>query len=204
MPLASSKIIHAPARGATWQVGAQVKRFNPRPRTGGDARTLSRPPRYCGFNPRARGATQSICWTSFRGFNPRPRTGGDAALVNGADRKFFNPRPRTGGDGTSNTTVSFSSAPARGATVLFPKRATEYVSIHAPARGATQVSLFVSIHAPARGATPRQYPRRDVCGVSIHAPARGATRPRRCAVGSTNVSIHAPARGATGLRSCPR
>ena len=80
------------------------------------------------------------------------------------------------------------------------------VSIHAPARGATDASIraihsvIVSIHAPARGATfvrpsydchrygfnPRARTGRDMsrsmlvdarhCMVSIHAPARGATR----------------------------
>ena len=79
------------------------------------------------------------------------------------------------------------------------------VSIHAPARGATQPVRvqagleFVSIHAPARGATtgltmcilwgyrfnPRAREGRDLAhysalfgglAVSIHAPARGATR----------------------------
>ncbi len=55
------------------------------------------------------------------------------------------------------------------------------VSIHAPLRGATQLSrpggLFaqVSIHAPLRGATLRQYTQRLRDSVSIHAPLRGAT-----------------------------
>ena len=61
------------------------------------------------------------------------------------------------------------------------------VSIHAPLRGATQVSegicrhgAHVSIHAPLRGATNC-----PICGkllresVSIHAPLRGATLHRR-------------------------
>ena len=77
------------------------------------------------------------------------------------------------------------------------------VSIHAPARGATDheehgkgmkpsfnprsrtgsdasgiamlVGQLVSIHAPARGATYRDGPGKDAILVSIHAPARGAT-----------------------------
>ena len=78
------------------------------------------------------------------------------------------------------------------------------VSIHAPARGATQSligadhfkfcfnprtregcdvfqvnffeqDLFVSIHAPARGATGVEVTAKLYYGVSIHAPARGAT-----------------------------
>ena len=98
------------------------------------------------------------------------------------------------------------------------------VSIHAPARGATDIvdvlesieefqftrprgarhlpsglsqTILVSIHAPARGATGFCSHGRDCQKVSIHAPARGATRfyPRPCSQGK--VSIHAPARGAT-------
>ena len=56
---------------------------------------------------------------------------------------------------------------------------------------------LVSIHAPARGATQEEVIIANQFTVSIHAPARGATQ-----VGCTywqldNVSIHAPARGAT-------
>ena len=57
----------------------------------------------------------------------------------------------------------------------------------------------VSIHAPARGATDRPDGNRARPLVSIHAPARGATR--RSFIGPLErpVSIHAPARGATPL-----
>ncbi len=61
------------------------------------------------------------------------------------------------------------------------KRATDEVSIHAPARGATPhmshdaASLLVSIHAPARGATCFSTLEHPTQVVSIHAPARGAT-----------------------------
>ena len=101
-----------------------------------------------------------------------------------------------------------------------------WVSIHAPARGATPDDDDgmpfdgVSIHAPALGATaracvasravlcfnPRARAGRDlgpaqgagrVVGVSIHAPARGATSGCCDAQRSILVSIHAPARGAT-------
>ncbi len=79
---------------------------------------------------------------------------------------------------------------------------------------------LVSIHAPARGATQVMLDRRERLPVSIHAPARGATEAmaagvyRRGLFQSTRphearreqealyvrpeqVSIHAPARGAT-------
>ena len=58
--------------------------------------------------------------------------------------------------------------------------------------------FFISIHAPARGATGPQDGFDLYAAISIHAPARGATSacdlrsPRRIV-----ISIHAPARGAT-------
>ena len=61
-----------------------------------------------------------------------------------------------------------------------------YISIHAPARGATRCQavrssrMAISIHAPARGATLTAYTKgEDIAEISIHAPARGATRHRR-------------------------
>ena len=98
--------IHAPVKGATPVVAAAVimsKRFNPRPREGGDTQAW----RY---------SARSAC------FNPRPREGGDIvdlasalissivsihAPVKGATPDVycfmsviacFNPRPREGGD----------------------------------------------------------------------------------------------------------
>ena len=57
---------------------------------------------------------------------------------------------------------------------------------------------FISIHAPARGATKERY---DIIGkqfgISIHAPARGATRKTFWKTHRHRISIHAPARGAT-------
>ena len=101
-----------------------------------------------------------------------------------------------------------------------------YISIHAPARGATPLLLCItlgyriSIHAPARGATEGRNRNTKSKVISIHAPARGATRdlyyfglstkdfnPRSregsddCKSPPLNpnlrISIHAPARGAT-------
>jgi len=56
----------------------------------------------------------------------------------------------------------------------------------------------VSIHAPARGATDQAKARIASIGVSIHAPARGATLLGLIVHSKARVSIHAPARGATG------
>ena len=55
------------------------------------------------------------------------------------------------------------------------------ISIHAPTRGATDVServiklLIISIHAPTRGATVPGCLCPCYTGISIHAPTRGAT-----------------------------
>ena len=111
----------------------------------------------------------------------------------------------------------------------FKKFKGRTVSIHAPARGATRITLTnrqhptrfnsrtregcdreptleevraarVSIHAPARGATQLSDIEADkIVAVSIHAPARGATHNKRYALLPIQVSIHAPARGATKI-----
>ncbi len=59
------------------------------------------------------------------------------------------------------------------------------------------LAALVSIHAPARGATNTP-PRLHLDpNVSIHAPARGATASDIADERQSRVSIHAPARGAT-------
>ena len=61
--------------------------------------------------------------------------------------------------------------------------------------------FFISIHAPARGATSSLF---CCCGgysISIHAPARGATRNTLSRSKRIRISIHAPARGATGKKT---
>ena len=133
-------------------------------------------------------------------------------------RACFNPRTRTGCDRMTIKSVSapamFQSTHPHGVRRLYrcAVGGQPPVSIHAPARGATEIcrvilrSDFVSIHAPARDATLR-----EICdyaiadGVSIHAPARGATVVcRHPLVPYFLVSIHAPARGATEILSLSR
>ena len=99
------------------------------------------------------------------------------------------------------------------------------ISIHAPTRGATKVSVHISnllvnfnprshersdythsfflglhnisIHAPTRGAT-YFLSSKNVCEyISIHAPTRGATRSSYNRGYCRAISIHAPTRGAT-------
>ena len=57
----------------------------------------------------------------------------------------------------------------------------------------------ISIHAPARGATQDEMEEILGADISIHAPARGATEGSDFSVAQVIISIHAPARGATSL-----
>ncbi len=123
----------------------------------------------------ARGATRGDqrCLRGDSGFNPRARTGRDLlSNIGPGERICFNPRARTGRDQPPSTTGS-----------------------HA---------LQVSIHAPARGATDPGFLHRDPDpGFQSTRPhgARQPGRPGRSA-GYDPVSIHAPARGATS--PCPQ
>ena len=77
---------------------------------------------------------------------------------------YFNSRPREGGDGS-----------------LLDVYGGEWISIRAPARGATAHIapeahvLLISIRAPARGATRGPLYHKNLKFISIRAPARGAT-----------------------------
>ena len=61
---------------------------------------------------------------------------------------------------------------------------------------------YISIHAPAWGATKTCSKAGQPAGISIHAPAWGATRTVLPDLVPGIISIHAPAWGATGLRLC--
>ena len=146
---ASKVSIHAPARGATLR-SRQVKHvlvsFNPRTRTGCDMDLPSRLRLISAFqSTHPHGVRRPATPSGELGhcFNPRTRTGCDnQSPLNAAIVICFNPRTRTGCDFR-----------------YLHRVAVQYVSIHAPARGATCaiyvwfVCPDVSIHAPARGAT---------------------------------------------------
>ncbi len=55
----------------------------------------------------------------------------------------------------------------------------------------------ISIHAPAKGATQPVIPIQLLCVISIHAPAKGATEMDHHDCPMIDISIHAPAKGAT-------
>ena len=106
--------IHAPAWGATTvspisRARRRTRRFNPRPRVGGDPAvvlTSHELPQY--------------------GFNPRPRVGGDSwpstnsgtsqSCSVGRQSRCFNPRPRVGGDATLPHALMQSTPPRGGTT----------------------------------------------------------------------------------------
>ena len=101
-------------------------------------------------------------------------------------------------------------APARGATVLQglqPKRAFDFNP--RPREGGDHDQKYqqgedeISIHAPARGATQRIQPGTAPLMISIHAPARGATLDEYRRRDRYAISIHAPARGATSMTGTP-
>ena len=142
--------IHAPARGATKHIIVQliiISYFNPRSRKGSDVSCTSPFARDGDFNPRSRKGSDYGGYLRIRrnqGFQSTlPQ--GERPAVNHRGHPHnidFNPRSRKGSDSIQK--------------VL---RCLLYISIHAPARGATHdggrivPEVMISIHAPARGAT---------------------------------------------------
>ena len=68
--------------------------------------------------------------------------------------------------------------------------------------GKSSVDILVSIHAPAKGATEMTVESGGLYLVSIHAPAKGATSLSWINPSAVRVSIHAPAKGATRAVCC--
>ena len=141
--------IHAPAKGATLlkcSSRSDGRDFNPRSREGSDHDKGRCEGNGDDFNPRSREGSDPATppsWKIQRDFNPRSREGSDDPcpiwLYAGG---HFNPRSREGSD--------------------HPWREKHFhpsISIHAPAKGATEYSAGkmcgddISIHAPAKGAT---------------------------------------------------
>ena len=144
--------IHAPARGATRQRERKKQlesNFNSRPCERGDAHTSPRTPGriQISIHAPARGATwqdRKSGWCFPFQFTPLregrlTRESAEAAL-----KGDFNSRPCERGDPGSPEDSG---------------KAVQFISIHAPARGATIEDILgdgydlISIHAPARGAT---------------------------------------------------
>ena len=145
--------IHAPARGTTKEPAKPERLVN------------------VSIHAPARGATavDGRITLQARGFNSRAREGCDKDHDQGRDDGGgFNSRAREGRDRARSAfrlpVMLFQYTRPRGAR-LYP--------------GGVLVQGGVSIHAPARGATDGQPGRVEKIDVSIHAPARGATEPKR-------------------------
>ncbi len=207
--------IHAPARGATRQenlIETHGMFQSTRPR---GARLLGRKQSFrhlsVSIHAPARGATlleaAAGVESTFQSTRPRgARLYGKQFFVN--PELFQSTRPRGARPDISiriidQLTVSIH-APARGATAVTLAARPITMSFNPRARAGrdccvTQLDCFrcVSIHAPARGATSVLVWNVLDNRVSIHAPARGATLRRPQLRTPYRVSIHAPARGAT-------
>ena len=164
--------------------------FNSRPRAGGDSpRAVWIALVVISIHAPARGATPfSNLSSSPDRFQFTPPRGGRREATHGkafAEQFQFTP-PRGGRpvrvEGRTDP-LAFQFTPPRGGrlvrVVWLPNN---MISIHAPARGATNStdlndtsSRTISIHAPARGATKFTVVLLAKCVISIHAPARGAT-----------------------------
>ena len=95
-------------------------------------------------------------------------------------------------------------APAKGATSLKERLTASDTDFNPRSREGSDVSSDylldlnpISIHAPAKGATRTIFVRYHSVSISIHAPAKGATRTIFVRYHSVSISIHAPAKGAT-------
>ena len=123
----------------------------------------------------------------------------------------FNPRTREGCDDycrkESKWLIQFQSTHPRRVRLdlKFSSKSQEFISIHAPAKGATKKqvdkhnSVIISIHAPAKGATTFPH----VFGSSTLFQSTHPRRVRRMLHGllanQSFISIHAPAKGATAV-----
>ena len=160
-----------------------------------------------------RGERQShhfLLSSSFSYFNPRSHEGSDSDLVmNIYNRNHFNPRSHEGSD------VNQAA-----------KKLYDYISIHAPTRGATGLCKYIvkdpqdfNPRSHEGSDTARKQPERTAGNfnprshegsdgqhfmqlrgreISIHAPTRGATLEAMASMAKVpKISIHAPTRGAT-------
>ena len=160
----------------------------------------------------ARGATAPAAEAApaKHNFNPRSREGSDkcGGLMAASTPLFQSTLPR--GERPcryrrSAVHAGFQSTLPRGERHLTAQEfdTVMAISIHAPARGATAIT--VSNSCAVRYFNPRSregsdsflFPAVQGCTISIHAPARGATLICAIVARFTLISIHAPARGAT-------
>ena len=185
--------IHAPARGATFHRPSSRllhSDFNPRSRKGSDRKRQLQ--RMGGSN-----------------FNPRSRKGSDDEDdVKIWLQENFNPRSRKGSDPTGRAVEQllrlFQSTLPQGER-LFLIRSTlsaKYISIHAPARGATPVKILSTNKLPFQSTLPQGERHETFLFTYIHGnfnprSRKGSDTSLAGVLSGSPISIHAPARGAT-------
>ena len=184
--------IRAPARGATSRVVCHIHvltisiRAPARGATGALGHTNSHP-KFQFAPPRGGRLSKSApCWRKSN-FNSRPREGGDPCFPCSRVAPFpfqFAP-PRGGrppGAGYRRHGIHFNSRPREGGDVVSHDGSRVLlISIRAPARGATGLTIGMMAmmkfqFAPPRGGRPPGKPVQLIHQISIRAPARGATR----------------------------
>ena len=142
-----------------------VPRFNPRSRAGSDFIYLRVFHLFVCFNPRSRAGSdvaEHPLGDDLQGFNPRSRAGSDYRALDGFARYVsFNPRSRAGSDffksSSPNSQIRFQSTLPRGERRQERRRNVPCtrVSIHAPARGATNGTHKFAPHILFQSTLPR-------------------------------------------------
>ena len=186
--------------------------FNPRSREGSDFASRShKHPRQISIHAPAKGATMmSWCWgKAIRFQSTLPRRERHRNTKSKVEKFYFNPRSREGSDNEYKKKMGLTT-----------------ISIHAPAKGATNgrdmvyAKRVISIHAPAKGATTILPEGRTICTFQSTLPRRerrqknnplplilyfnprsreGSDEDRITQKKALIISIHAPAKGATAF-----
>ena len=164
--------------------------FNPRSRAGSDPKAWIRSTDLgVSIHAPARGATMPLArsWSCFLFQSTLPRGERPARTPALSTLDSFNPRSRAGSDGEFESTAKghllFQSTLPRGERLFCVGSEVSMQGFNPRSRAGSDRQFFclqrvddVSIHAPARGATNGNGRNIGQMGVSIHAPARGATK----------------------------
>ena len=165
--------------------------FNPRSREGSDSAlliSLDAIPTFQSTLPRRERLVLPASLLRTLYFNPRSREGSDTAAPKSLSTSVLfqstlprRERRKVDPNGPDDLTFQ-STLPRRERHAdLGVLSIHQGISIHAPAKGATQflqirqLAACISIHAPAKGATGKPGPGDNDGDISIHAPAKGAT-----------------------------
>ncbi len=206
--------IHAPPRGATKhriQINTLCD-FNSRPSARGDlAKSSFQQLQVISIHAPPRGATLKPCIdTALHPISIHAPPRGATQPVNSANcPSDFNSRPSARGDPcgrhSKRAHLHFNSRPsARGDFKFRKEKNNEYISIHAPPRGATRVCVVISSartdfnsRPSARGDRPVTYTTSFRSPFQFTPLREGRRMPDMDYTSSEIISIHAPPRGAT-------